>query len=183
MAGMDIKLTTQDVWLTTLLFGAVGLILLVPLAYAYRAPAFERSAAWLTAASALFWGVCATTAILLAWDFYYRYIYPAWSRWLAPFDALFYGLVGLGMWWLALRLPGSPVVWFVILGGLEGVAEHVFGIYALHILDKVPWLSGLPPFPLIIFSFFEYIVYWSLTAWLGLGLLKISQVFFTPGSS
>jgi len=37
-------------------------------------------------------------------DFYYRYIYPAWSRWLAPLDALFYGLVGLGMWWLALRL-------------------------------------------------------------------------------
>jgi hypothetical protein len=75
------------------------------------------------------------------------------------------------------------VVWFVVLGGLEGVAEHIFGIYALHILDKVPWLSGLPPMPLIIFSFFEYIVYWSLTAWLGLVLLKLGQAFFTPGSS
>ncbi len=139
--GMDIKLTTQDVWMSTLVFGVAGLILLLPLVLVYRPAAFQRSAASLTVASALFWGVCATAAIFLAWDFYYRYIYPAWSRWLAPFDALFYGLVGLGMWWLALRLPGSPVVWFVILGGLEGVAEHIFGIYALHILEKVPWLS------------------------------------------
>jgi len=179
---MDIKLTTQDVWISTLLFGVTGLILFVPLAYAFRAQAFQRSALSLTVASALFWGVCATAAIIFAWDFYYRYIYPAWSRWLAPLDALFYGLVGLGMWWLALRLPGSPVVWFVILGGLEGVAEHVFGIYALHILDKVPWLSGVPPLPLIAFSFFEYTVYWSLTAWLGLVFLKLGQALCTPGS-
>jgi hypothetical protein len=180
---MDIKLTTQDVWLSTLLFGAAGLVLLLPLAFAYRDSAFQRSAASLTLASALFWGVCATAAILLAWDFYYQFIYPAWSRWLAPLDALLYGLLGLGMWWLALRLPGSPVVWFVILGGLEGVAEHIFGIYFVHILDKVPWLSGLPPLPLIIFSFFEYMVYWSITAWLGLVLFKLSQVLFTPGNS
>lgn len=179
---MDIKLTTQDVWTSTLLFGVVGLILLLPLAFAYRSPAFQRSAAAITLASALFWGICATGAILVAWDFYYQYIYPAWARWLAPLDALFYGLVGLGMWWLALRLPGSPVVWFVVLGGLEGVAEHVFGIYALHILDKVPWLSGVPPLPLTIFSFFEYIVYWSLTAWLGLALLKLYQVLFSSGA-
>jgi hypothetical protein len=180
---MDIKLTTQDVWMSTLLFSVGGLVLLLPLAFAYRGPAFQRSALALTLASALFWGVCATAAVIFAWDFYYQYIYPAWSRGLAPLDALFYGLLGLGMWWLALRLPGSPVVWFVVLGGLEGVAEHIFGIYILHILDKVPWLGGLPPMPLIIFSFFEYIVYWSLTAWLGLVLLKLGQALFTPGSS
>jgi hypothetical protein len=180
---MDIKLTTQDVWMSTLLFGVAGLVLLLPLAFTYRGTAFQRSALALTLGSALFWGVCATAAVRLAWEFYYQYIYPAWIRTLAPLDALFYGLLGLGMWWLALHLPGSPVVWFVILGGLEGVAEHVFGIYTLHILDKVPWLSGLPPLPLIIFSFFEYIVYWSITAWLGLVLFKLGQALFTPGSS
>jgi len=179
---MDIKLTTQDVWMSTLFFGVAGLILLLPLAFVYRPAAFQLSAASLTVASALFWGICATAAILLAWDFYYRYIYPDWSRWLAPFDALFYGLVGLGMWWLALRMPGSPVVWFIILGGLEGVAEHIFGIYALHIVEKVPWLVGIAPLPLIIFSFFEYIVYWSLTAWLGLALFKISQALLTSSN-
>ena len=31
---MDIKLTTQDVWLSTLLFGAAGLVFLLPLAFA-----------------------------------------------------------------------------------------------------------------------------------------------------
>jgi hypothetical protein len=180
---MDIKLTTQDVWMSTLLFGIAGLIILIPLAFVYRSNAFQRSALAISLSSTLFWGICATGAIILLWDFYYQYIFPTWSRWLAPLDAVFYGLVGLGMWWLALHLPGSPVVWFVILGGLEGVAEHVFGIYALHILDKVPWLSGLPPLPLIVFSFFEYTVYWGLTAWLGLMILKLGQVFFTPGSS
>jgi len=36
--------------------------------------------------------------------------------------------------------------------------------------------------PLLTFSFFEYIVYWSLTAWLGLALLKFGQALFTPGN-
>ena len=180
---MDIKLTTQDLWVSTLVFGLAGILLLLPLAFIYRSPGFQRSAGPVTIASAIFWGLCATAALILAWDFYYRYIYPSWARWLAPVDALFYGLIGLGMWWLACRLPGIPVVWFVILGGVEGVAEHIIGIYALHILQKVPWLNGVPPVPVTIFSFFEYIFYWTLVAWLALALFKISQVLFTPGSA
>ena len=65
------------------------------------------------------------------------------------------------------------MLWFALLGGLEGVLEHLFGFYLLDILQKVPFLQGLPPGPLLVFSFFEYVFYWSLTAWIGFGLAKL----------
>jgi len=54
--------------------------------------------------------------------------------------------------------------------------EHVFGIYGLHILDKVPWLQGISPFPVIVFSFFEYIVYWAIVAWMSYGWLVLGRL-------
>jgi hypothetical protein len=65
---------------------------------------------------------------------------------------------------------------FLLLGGLEGILEHVFGIYGLHILDKVPWLQGTPPIPVIIFSFSEYIVYWAVVAWMAYGRLALRVI-------
>lgn len=65
------------------------------------------------------------------------------------------------------------MLWFVVLGGVEGIAEHVFGIYGLCILEKVPWLQGLALLPVLFFSFFEYVLYWTLVAWLALGLNKL----------
>ena len=94
-------------------------------------------------------------------------------RWLVPLDLVLYGAIGLGLWWLALRLPGPVVLSFVLLGGLEGVAEHVVGILGLRILDRVPWLHGLAPLPILVFSFFEYVLYWTLVAWLAWGLAQL----------
>ena len=175
---MDIKLTDQNIWQSTLTFALLGLVLSVPLLLLYREEAFRRSIRSISIASAIFWGVLATVAIFAAWKLYYQYLYPAWMRWLAPADALLYGLFGLGMWWLAaqlaMRLPGSSLLWFLLLGGIEGILEHIFGIYSLHILEKVPWLQGVSPFPVIIFSFFEYIVYWGVVTWLSYGWLAVS---------
>ena len=180
---MDFKMTPQDAWTSAGIFGALGIALLIPLAFLFRAPQFQRAAWALTLASALFWGVLAVVATLFFLDIYYRYIYPAWGRWLAPLDFLLYGAIGLGMWWLAARIPGPPVVWFALLGGLEGVAEHLVGIYALHILQKVPWLQGMPALPVTVFSFFEYILYWTLVAWLGFVLLRLAQLITASTAS
>jgi hypothetical protein len=170
---MDFKLANTDIWQSTLLFAGIGLVLSVPLQLLYREEAFHRSVLPMTIASAVFWGILATAALLAAWQLYYQYLYPTWVRWLAPGDALVYGLIGFVMWWLAIRIPGSHILWFLLLGGLEGILEHVFGIYGLHILGKVPWLQGATPFPVIIFSFFEYIVYWAVVAWMSHGWLAI----------
>jgi hypothetical protein len=173
---MDLKLTVQDIWTSTFIFGLAGFLLLIPLIFVFRTPAFQRSAWQTTAASGVFWGVMATIAIAIFWDGYYQYLFPAWARRWAPLDALLYAAIGLGLWWLACHLPTAAVFWFVLLGGLEGVAEHLLGIYGMHILEKVPMLQGAPAVPVIIFSFFEYILYWSIVAWLGFGLLKLSQI-------
>jgi hypothetical protein len=168
-----VQLTSRDVWLSTVIFGALGLALLLPLVCLFHDAVF-RDAAWpIGLASALFWGIVAIIAIFGFWDLYYSYFYPSWIRWLVPLDLLLYGAIGLGIWWLALRLPGPAVMWFALLGGVEGILEHVLGIYGLRILERVPWLQGLAPLPILIFSFFEYALYWTLVAWLGLGLTRL----------
>ena len=173
---MENKLTDHDIWQSTLTFALLGLILIVPLLLLYRDESFRRSARTISFASAIFWGILATAALFAAWKLYYQYLYPTWMRWLAPTDALVYGLFGLGMWWLAVRIPGPTLLWFLLLGGFEGILEHVFGIYGLHILDKVPWLQGATPLPVIVFSFFEYIVYWAIVAWMPYGWLVLGRL-------
>lgn len=180
MNPTNLKITAQDIWASTLLFGAASVVLLGLLAFAFRSPNFQRAGVHLTIASAMLWGVFASLAIYGFWEFYYQFIFPTWARRLAPLDLFFYAAVGLAMWWVACKLPGSAVIWFAILGGIEGILEHLLGIYGLQILDKVPWLQGVSPFPVLVFSFFEYTLYWTLVAWLGLILLKVNQVFF-PG--
>jgi hypothetical protein len=134
-------------------------------------PARFRQITWaLAGASAIFWGIFATILLWGFWDWYYSYFYPDWSRWLAPLATpLLYAAVGLALRWLAIRLPGNPVVNFCLLGGLESIPEHVWGIYRLGILDRVPLLQGISPISIFIFAVFEYILYWSIV--LGIAIL------------
>jgi len=177
---MNFKITSQEIWASTLLFGIGGILLLALLAFVFRSHNFQRASIHITIASAFLWGIFASVAIYGFWELYYKFIFPTWARWLAPLDLFFYATVGLAMWWIACKLPGSAVIWFAILGGVEGITEHLLGIYGLQILDKVPWLEGMTPFPVVVFSFFEYILYWTIVGWLGFILLKANQVFF-PG--
>ena len=59
------------------------------------------------------------------------------------------------------------------MGGVEGIIEHLIGVYGFHILERVAWLRGLSVLPVAVFSFFEYVLYWTLVAWLVLGLVKV----------
>lgn len=170
---MDVRLTSQDYWLGAALAAVGAMILIAPLLPLFRNHDFKRAAASTGLSSALFWGVLATLAIFGFWGLYYQYLFPAWLRWFAPFDALLYAAIGLGMWWLATRLPGPSVIWFILLGGIESILEHLVGIYGLRILEKVPMLRGVAPFPALTFAFFEYAVYWALVLWLSLALLKL----------
>ena len=47
------------------------------------------------------------------------------------------------------------------------------GVYGFRILEKVAWLQDLSVLPMVIFSFFEYVRYWTLVVWLTLGLAKV----------
>lgn len=164
-----------DVWLSTLIFIVLDLMILAPLIIKFQDNGVKHTAASIGATSALFWGILAVALIFSFWDFFYQFFYPNWTRWLVPLDFLLYGAIGLGMWWLAARMPGSAVLWFVLLGGSEGFIEHILGIYGFRILEKVPWLGGVTAFPVLVFSFFEYIFYWAVVAWLAYGLLQIGS--------
>jgi hypothetical protein len=170
---MDLKLSTQDLWTATALFGFLGLVSLAGLALATKNTTAERVSPAIPLASALFWGALGAAFMLGYWDLYYAYFYPDWVRWLTPLNLALYALIGLGLWHLGNRMPGAPWLWFAALGSLEGVGEHLLGIYTLRILDKVPWLVGLSAGPVLVFSFFEYLLYWTLVAWLALGLSKL----------
>jgi hypothetical protein len=174
---MNLKLTERDVWLSTLVFGVIGVLLSLPLEFIFSDERFAIAARSTALGSAVFWGIMSVVLMGRYWDIYYRYIYPDWMRSIRISNVLLYAAFGLGMWKLALAFENQLVLVFCILGGLEGVAEHIFAVYGLHVLEKVPFLQGLKPFPVILFSFFEYIAYWSVVAWLALGLTHLLPLF------
>ena len=161
----EIKITDNDMLTSTLVFAVLSSILVIPLILVFKNPLFEQAQLSITLSSGIIWGIFAIAAVFGFWNLYYIYIYRPWMRWLTPLDFIIYGAVGLGMWWLSIHLTGSAVLWFVLLGGLEGVLEHIFGVYVLRILDKVPWLEGAGVLPVLTFSFFEYTFYWAIIAW------------------
>ncbi len=165
----NLKLTNANFWTGSLLFGGAGLILLVGLSIAFNNSDFAFAGRTLILTSGVLWGLLATILSSLAWELYYQYLYPAWMRPFAPLSALFYALLAWLMWLIASHLGSPAVLWFVLLGGLEGVLEHLVGVFGMRILLKVPWLEGVRPLPAVLFSFPEYITLWSVTA--GLALL------------
>ena len=159
------KLTNANFRTASLIFGGVGLLLFVSLLIGYPAANYAHAARALILTSGILWGGLAVALFAWAWRDYYQYLYPAWARPLAPLNGLLYAAIALGMWTLSNHLGGNALAWFVLFGGVEGVLEHIIGIYVLRILPKVPWLEGVSPLPVLIFSFFEYVTYWCLILW------------------
>jgi hypothetical protein len=172
---MNQRITNQEIWVASLVFIGMDVLAISPLPFVLLKISPLGFLQPIGAAAAIFWGLLVIIFLFKGWDLYYRFFYPRWIRWLAPLDIPLYGAVGLGLWWLACRLPGIPIMWFVLLGGVEGIAEHILGIYGFRILDKVPWLKDVKPLPALVFSFFEYVFYWTLVAWLAFGLLKLHE--------
>ena len=147
----------------TLIFFVLAILLVGLLAWRFK-PAQFHLLSWQSVGigSALFWSLFAGVMTWYAWDFYYRFFKPPWARIATPVGAIvFYFLLGLLLRWVALRLPGNPIVWFSLLGGIESVPEHAVAIYRFHIL-QIPLLQDSTPASIFIFAFFEYVVYWSL---------------------
>jgi hypothetical protein len=172
---VDQKITNQEVWTATLLFVGMDVLTLAPLPFVLHDVYPAEFLKPIGLAGAVFWGMLVIFFLFKGWDLYYRFFYPTWVRWFAPLDIPLYGAIGLGMWWLACQLPGINIFWFILFGGIEGLAEHVLGIYGFHILDKVPWLKDVKVLPALVFSIFEYIFYWTVVAWLAFGLLKLHE--------
>ena len=159
----EASLTSSLYWNGALSFGVVDVALVSILLWRVRAQRFRRMKWEIGVVSGLFWAIFAAALVLSFWDSYYEYIRPPWGRWATPLLALpIYSALGLAFWWLAQRLPGPPVAGYCLLAGIEALAEHLIGIYRMGILEKVPMLRGISPVSVLVFSVFEYILYWGI---------------------
>jgi len=178
MDPTDSPVTNKDIWGSTVVFAIIGILLLLPLLFLYPDADFLRSPLAVIAASGIFWGLLSVIAFRAFWNLYYQHFYPRWVRPLAPLNIILYAFLGLVMWFLANRFNSLPVLMFILIGGIEGLLEHIIGVYGLRVLEKVPVFNALNPAPVLIFSFFEYIVYWSIVAWLAIAFTSLApQVF------
>ena len=169
----DNPVTNSDVWGSTAVFAFIGILLLLPLLFLYQDMDFLRPPWAVIAASGIFWGFFSVIAFRTFWELYYQHFYPSWVRPFAPLNIFLYAGFGLVMWFLANSFNTLPILVFILLGGIEGILEHFIGVYGFRVLEKVPVFNALDPVPVFIFSFFEYIVYWSIVAWLAVALSKL----------
>lgn len=147
-------------WLSISIVILIALSLVPILAWRIRAARFRSIRWWMFGlAAGLFWGTLAFILHAVYWDSYYRYFAPSYVQWLTPATVLFYVLVGLGLRWLSLRMPGNPVLNFCLLGAVESIPEHLLAIYRMHILD-IPMFQDTKAILIFVFAFFEYAIYW-----------------------
>jgi hypothetical protein len=154
------QLTSGQFWLYALVMVVVDAAFMLLLARRIQ-PGHFRKLRWpLTGTAALFWSIFGLALVWIFWDSYYRYFYPAWFRsgGILVFVPVVFGMLALAFHWLALKLPGNPLLNFCILAGLESVLEHLVGIYGLKVI-QVPMLQGASPVSVLAFAFPEYIFY------------------------
>ena len=154
---------TSDIFWSSALFVAIIDLVLVSFLVWRISPSRFHGLGWaIVGAAPAFWGILSTTVLWGTWDIYYRFFFPELSRWLAPLFALIGAAIGFILYHLATRLPGNPVVNLALLAGLESLLEHLWGIYGLGILTKVPMLQSASAGSVLVFAFFEYILYWGI---------------------
>ncbi len=159
----DIQITSEAFWLCALVTALIDVGLILFLARRIRPERFRQLPGAIVVAAAVFWVSYGLLLFALAWESYYAKFLPnPANRSLARsmLELLIYPPLGLLLWWLALRLPGNPTVNFCLLGGLQSVPEHLWGIYGLGMLDQVPFLQVASPASVLAFALPEYVLYW-----------------------
>ena len=157
----DIVLTPEMLWWSALVTVLIDAGLVLWLARRIRRARFRQLQWPVVAASGIFWMGLGLFFFATTWTSFYALFLPEPANsGLARFllELLLYPALGLAMWWLAARLPGNPALTFCLLGGLEALPEHLWGIYQLGMLDKVPFLREASPLSVLAFAVPEYVL-------------------------
>ena len=154
------KITSETLWLGTIIFAAIDVFFVLILAWRVNPATFRRLKWLLAITTAIFFCGIWTWGFINFWDSIYHYVFPAWAHWLIPptFGLLYAG-ISLLYWWLAVRLRGNAVVNFCLLGGLWGMITHLFAV-SIGIVSKPPALQGAAPVAAVVFAIFEFMFYW-----------------------
>lgn len=176
---------------TTTILICTGILLVIDISLTWIASRlinreqFRSMSRLLAITSGLFYLVVWVTVLWWGWDWFYSYIFPEAARYILPFVFwIGYTLLGFGMSWLCLKLPGNPALTWCVLGGLEGLLSHIYAIYGLGAASKPPIMQGSDPWAVLIFAIFEKAFYWGFILLgcklIGSGMHK--KVIFRPGS-
>jgi len=159
----DVAITSEVFWWSAPVTALIDVGLVLFLARRTGRSRFRQLHWPVVLASGIFWMSLGLFFFETTWaSFYARFLPDPANRSLNRFlfELLLYPALGLAMWWLAARLPGNPAVTFCLLGGLEALPEHLWGIYRLDMLDKVPFLREASPIAVLAFAVPEYVLYW-----------------------
>jgi hypothetical protein len=159
----DVVVTSEMLWWSALVTALIDVGLVLFLTRRIGRSQFRQLGWPIVLASGVFWMGYGLLLFTATWGSFYAWFLPdPANRSLARFlfELLLYPALGLAMWWLASRLPGNPAVTFCLLGGLEALPEHLWGIFRLGMLDKVPFLREASPISVLAFAVPEYVLYW-----------------------
>jgi len=173
----DIKITSEVLWLSASITALISVGLILFLARRIQRPRFRQLHWPVALAAVMFWVSYGLMLFVLTWEsFYAKFLPDPTNRSLARsmLELLPYPIIGLVLWWLAARLPGNPAVSFCLLGGIQSLPEHLWGIYRLGMMDKVPFLQEASVASVLAFAIPEYILYWGSILYIAL-LIKNSQ--------
>jgi len=156
-------LTSSTIWTCTGIFVILDLVLILLAHRLVSRESFRKLRALLVIVSGVFFLLVWMAVLWWGWDWFYRFIFPDWARFLLPpIFCMGYAILALGMSWLSLRLPGSPAVTWCLLGGVEGLLSHIYAIYGLGAASRPPIMQGTDPLAVLVFAVFEKAFYWSL---------------------
>jgi hypothetical protein len=170
-------LTPSLFFKSSIAFGLFSLVLLCLLRLIWLEDAFRNGRRAVVLGASLFWLGFTILLEQVFWSGYYRYFYPEWMKWgIIAVALVIFPMLAFIFHWLACLLPKHPLIWFCLFAGFEAVIEHIVAWYGTGLPEKVPYLAGLPLFPVIVFAFFEYLAYWAIALWLAWLLTRISIV-------
>jgi len=166
-------LTTEIFWWSALVVGLVDTAFVLLLSRRITAERF-RALRWpLVVGMLIVWMPIWTVLFPSYWESVYRLVMPSWARWGYQLWAVGFPALGLGFWWLSLRIGGRPVVSYCLLGALLGFLTHVRAMYGARMHEKVPLLQGVSPMSMVVFAFFEFMTYWIVALLLALLVEKV----------
>ncbi len=156
----DIKITTELLYKGALVFALMDAIYVPLLAWRVNREAFRKLKGPLVVAAALVWFGIWAWAIGNFWETVYSYVFPApIGKWIPALAFVVAGAAVLGLWAIALRLRGNPILIYCLLGGALGSLTHLWAVYR-GIVTRPPMLQGASPLAAVIIAFFEYMFYW-----------------------
>jgi glucan phosphoethanolaminetransferase (alkaline phosphatase superfamily) len=110
----NIKVLSEQFWMSSVVIAIVDVVFVLLLIWRIKPSRFRELKWTLVGTAAMFWSIFGVVLVLIFWDSYYHYFFPSWFRsgGILLYVPILYGAFALAFYWLALRMPGNPIVIF-----------------------------------------------------------------------